>query len=333
MSRGDWQIIVCDRAIDPFPLASSLIFPETPLALKDPMKMNRISNDRPVCLVAAFFVSALFSAGMVGAAVQATGDAAMSTSNTAAASSNEDELAKKLANPVADLISLPFQNNFDTGHGPRGDGYQWKLNIQPVIPIHLNENWNLITRTIIPVISQEDVGGTYLNPSGTQTGLGDVLFTGWFSPVNPTSNGWILGIGPAISLPTGTERLLTSDKWAAGPSVIALKQENGWTYGLLANHLWDFAGENNRASVNNTFIQPFLNLNKQGGWTFGINSESSYNWQAGEWTVPINVFVNKVIPIGKMPTQWQLGGRYYVEKPDSGPDWGLRFSVTLLFPK
>ena len=151
--------------------------------------------------------------------------------------------------------------------------------------------------------------------------------------MNPTSSGWILGVGPALSFPTGTETLLTSGKWAAGPTVIALKQTNGWTYGALVNHLWDYAGDNNRSALNNTFIQPFLTLNRPGGWTYALNTESSYNWQANEWTVPVNVIVSKLVTFGKQPVQFSLGGRYYVEKPANGPDWGLRFQVTWLFPK
>lgn len=279
----------------------------------------------------------LASAMTSHAAVQSTGEHLSTTSASAAATApggaRVDALAKKLANPIASLNIVPFQNNFDWGGGPRGDGFQWKMNIQPVIPFKLNDDWNLITRTIVPVIHQDDIAGTFARPSGSQTGLGDTLFSAWFSPVEPSSNGWILGIGPALSLPTGTHDLLTSDKWAAGPTVIALKQEKGWTYGALLNHLWDFAGRDSRSSVNNTFIQPFLTLNRPGGWSYTINTESSYNWQANQWTVPVNIMINKVVKFGKQPVQFQLGGRYYVEKPDSGPEWGLRCGVIFLFPE
>lgn len=271
------------------------------------------------------------------AAVQSTGgQEPLSTSSGSAAMTapaSADELAKKLANPIASLISVPFQSNFDWGGGPRGDGFQFKMNIQPVIPFSLNERWNLITRTIIPVIQQDDVAGTFARPSGTQIGLGDTSISAWLSPVNPTDNGWILGVGPILSLPTGTNNLLTSDKWAAGPTAIALKQDKGWTYGALAFHMWDFAGDDDRSSVNLTFLQPFLALNRSGGWTYSLNSESSYNWQSSEWTIPVNLMVSKLIKFGKRPVQFQLGGRYYVEKPDSGPEWGMRFAVTFLFPQ
>lgn len=231
------------------------------------------------------------------------------------------------------MISVPFQTNYDWGGGPNGDGLQFKMNMQPVIPFKLSDDWNLITRTIIPVIQQDDIAGTIARPSGTQFGLGDVLFSAWLSPVKPTSNGWILGIGPALSFPTGTETLLTSEQWSAGPTVIALKQSNGWTYGALLNHLWDYAGDSGRTSVNNTFIQPFLSLNRPGGWTYALNAESSYNWQANQWTVPINLSVSKLVAFGKQPVQFQLGGRYYAAKPDNGPEWGMRFGVTWLFPE
>jgi hypothetical protein len=295
--------------------------------------MKKVTRaDRPkVGFALAGLVSICWTASPASAAVQANDSHLSTTSDTAPVSA--DELAKKLANPIASMISVPFQNNFDWGAGPNGDGFKWSMNIQPVIPIKLNDRWNLITRTIIPIVSQDDIGGTPLMPSGSQTGLGDVLVSAWFSPVEPTSNGWILGVGPALSFPTGTNNLLTSDKWLAGPTVIALKQQGSWTYGALVNHLWDYAGDDSRGSVNNTFIQPFLSLNQPGGWTYSLNTESSYDWQASQWTVPVNLAVSKLVKFGNQPVQFQLGGRYYVEKPDNGPEWGLRFGVTFLFPQ
>lgn len=270
---------------------------------------------------------------MADAASVAEPDGSMITTSSAASEEAGDSLAQQLANPIAALISVPFQNNFDFGAGPNGDGFQWKMNVQPVIPLSLNETWNLITRTIIPVVSQSDVGGTRLNPSGSQTGLSDTVFSAWFSPKEANSSGWIWGVGPAMLIPTGTDTLLTSNQWAAGPTVIALKQSGKFTYGALVNHLWSYAGTGGRSRVNTTFIQPFVSYLPGDGWTYSLNTESSYDWTGSQWTLPINLMAAKMITIGKMPTQWQLGARYYAAKADQGPEWGLRFGVTLLFPK
>ncbi|MBI1176885.1 transporter [bacterium] len=237
-------------------------------------------------------------------------------------------MAKKLSNPVAALISVPFQNNFDFGGGPNGDGFRYTLNFQPVIPVTLSDDWNLISRTIVPVIHQNDMIGT-----SSQTGLGDIVQSAFFSPKEPTSGGWIWGAGPALLIPTASDSLLGTEKFALGPTAVFLKQQNGWTYGALANHLWSVAGNDNRADVSATFLQPFVSYTTPKQTTFTLNLESTYDWNNSRWTIPVNAMASQLVKIGKSPVQFSLGARYYAEGPTGTPDWGLRFAVTLLFPK
>lgn len=238
-----------------------------------------------------------------------------------------DALAKQLSNPVAALISVPLQMNYDTGYAD--DGEKWLLNVQPVIPIGLDEKWNLISRTILPIVDQENV----LNDDG-QSGLGDTVQSFFFSPKAPTADGWILGLGPEILLPTATDDLLGQAQWALGPTAVALKQtETGWTYGALVNQLWSVAGDEDRTDVNATFLQPFLSRGLGGGRTVALNSESTYDWERKQWTVPINLTYSKVSKLGQQLVSWQGGVRFYVDAPEHGPDWGVRFAFTLLYPR
>jgi hypothetical protein len=245
------------------------------------------------------------------------------------ARADDADLAKQLSNPVASLISVPFQFNYDSGFGP-DDGHRVTLNIQPVIPITLTEDWNLISRTILPVITQEDVAG----PSGTQSGLGDTTQSLFLSPKAPGLGGLIWGLGPAFLLPTATDDLLGTGKWGVGPTGVALKQSGPWTYGVLANHIWSVAGEENRAEVNSTYLQPFLSYTTPDAWTFWINTESTYDWTTESWSVPINVTVAKLVKFGEQPVSFTVGARYWAETPESGPEGcGFRGVVTFLFPK
>lgn len=266
-----------------------------------------------------FFLSttaALFCAALLISPLLAQDDAA--------------ELAKKLSNPVAALISVPLQFNFDSGFGPVEDGEKWLLNLQPVVPITLDENWNLISRTIVPIVSQSDL----FPGAGSQSGISDIVQSVFFSPKEPTASGWIWGAGPVLLLPAGSDELLTADKWGAGPTAVVLKQEGPWTYGALANHLWSFAGDGDRADVNATFLQPFLAYATPDAWTFTFQTESTYDWDGEQWTVPVNALVSKVTRIGHQLVSVGGGLRYWAEGPENGPeDLGYRFVVTLLFPK
>jgi len=241
-----------------------------------------------------------------------------------------EDLAKALANPIAAMISVPFQMNWDRNIGPVEDGDRFTTNIQPVVPISITEDWNLISRTILPVIYQSDI----FPGAGSQFGLGDTVQSLFFSPKAPTSSGWIWGVGPVFLLPTGTDDLLSSDKWGAGPTGVALKQQGSWTMGMLANQIWSFAGDDDRSDVSSTFVQPFLTRTWPGGWSVTMTADSTYDWEGSGWTIPIGVFGSKVTTIGKQLVQFGIGPRYYAESPDGGPHgWGVRAVVVLLYPK
>lgn len=245
------------------------------------------------------------------------------------ANAQDTDLAKQLSNPVASLISVPFQANYDSGYGA-ADGDKAFVNFQPVIPTQVGEDWNLISRTIVPLIDQDDVAGF----SGRQSGIGDVTQSFFLSPKAPGPGGLIWGAGPVLVLPTASDDLLGGGRWGLGPTLVVLKQTGPWSVGALANHVWSVGQADGRRPISATFLQPFVSYTTASAWTFTVNTEASYDWKAEHASIPINVTVTKLLKVGDRPISLGLGARYWAEAPAGGPEgFGARASLTLLFPR
>ena len=244
-------------------------------------------------------------------------------------SSSAGDVAKKLANPVAAMISLPIQGNYQPNMGANDNGSQWLTNVQPVIPIEINDDWNIISRTIIPLISKD----TGIAGEDRINAVGDIVQSAWVSPKALTENGWIWGAGAAFLIPSDSE--LSAKKWGAGPTGLALKQDGPWTYGGLFNHIWSVGGSDTVTSnVNQTFMQPFLTYITPEAVTIALNTESTYDWENEQWTVPVNLAVTKVMTIGSQIVSVGGGVTYWAEAPDNGPEgFGVRLLFTFIFPK
>jgi hypothetical protein len=233
----------------------------------------------------------------------------------AAADETAEALAKKLNNPVAGMVSVPLQFNWEFGNGPDEDTHHVQ-NFQPVVPFAITDNTNMIARLIMPSV----------NTPGSSV-AGDMVFSLFFSPARSTRAIW--GAGPVLQLPR------TGEKWGLGPTAVVLKQEGPWTYGALANHIWSFAGDEDAPDINQTFLQPFLAHTNANAVTFTIQSESTANWEASsgnEWSIPLNAIVSKMARLGPFPASYGGGVGVYLESPAGGPEWKLRTVVTVILP-
>ncbi len=254
------------------------------------------------------------------------------TMGTVKAQDNPEEsaadLAKKLSNPIASLISVPFQNNMDVGIG-EFNGSRNTLNFQPVVPISLSPKLNMITRLVLPIISQQNITA----PGVEESGLSDATVSALFSPAQ-AKNGLTWGFGPIFLVPTATDKFLGTEKFGVGPTAIVLKQSNGWTYGALVNQLWSIAGSEDRAEVSQLFAQPFLIYNWKSGAGLGGTFEITQNWEGNSTAVYFNPTISGITQLGKQKVQLAVGPRIPIAMPESSrPNFGVRAVISFVFPK
>lgn len=258
---------------------------------------------------------------LIGAAALATAAHAQDAPGSAAA------LALKLANPVAALISVPLQFNYDADIGPARDGERFTLNIQPVIPLKLNADWNLVSRTILPVISQNNI----FPGAGSQFGLGDTVQSLFLTPAKAGVLVW--GAGGVLLVPTATDSLLGGGKWGVGPTGVVLKQMGPWTVGGLVNHIWSFAGDGGRNDISATFLNPFFSHTSKSAFTYGASADITYDWNSDSVVIPVTVSASQLTKIGGQLVTFGAGLRYYVATTESSPHgFAGRVAATFLFP-
>jgi hypothetical protein len=259
----------------------------------------------------------------------------------------DTELAKQSQNPVANIISLPFENNASFDVGPSGK-MMYTTNIKPVYPMPIDKNLNLINRVVAPVIYLEgqdkkdfrpgeeiDTGQGFIFPgTSNEFGLGNIQYMAYFSPAKPGKIIW--GVGPVLELPTNTDRALGTDTWSAGPAAVVLTMPGNWVVGFLAQNIWDFAGDSDELDINKSTFQPIINYNLDDGWYLSATTTMTANWEADsgdEWTVPLGGGGGRLIRFGKQPVDFKLMAYWNAEKPEFAADWSMQFTVKFLIPK
>lgn len=289
----------------------------------------------PVTLDTAMSVDQDATAGTLSPTLPETEESAPASSDSKPeeqTTSEEDAeaLAKAAQNPIANLISLPFQNNTTFGAGPSGDGTPNVLNIQPVVPVPLSEDLLLVTRTIVPVINQP----ASATGQGSAFGLGDINPQFYFVPISKGRITW--GVGPTFVLPTATDDVLGQGKWSAGPAAVVVVTTERMVFGAVGNNIWSFASASDRESVNQLLVQPFVNYNLDNGWYLVSAPIITSNWKAKgseQWTVPIGGGFGRVFAIGDQKVNASLQAYWNAVKPDAAGDWTLRAQFQFLFPR
>lgn len=247
---------------------------------------------------------------------------------SSAAETEEQAISRQLANPISNLIQIPIDFTFDSNLGRNDEGERAVMTIKPVIPFSISENWNVISRTVVPIVSLNDV----IPGSSSESGLGDTVQSFFFSPKTLGDSGWIWGAGPVFIVPTSTNEFTGVGESGAGITAVALKQQGkSWTYGALVNSIWDINGD---TPIETSLIQPFVSFRTANSISFSLNAEATFEGVGNEWSVPVKFSVSKLFRFGRLPVSIGGGLRYWAESPAAGPEgWGGILSMNIILPK
>ena len=281
-------------------------------------------------LLALVATAALFRGVLPTWAQESSNIVKTESSEAAKPQQESSDIAKAAQNPIAHMISVPFENDFYPQTGPKKQD-EYVLEMKPVVPIPLSKDWNLITRTIVPIIQTPDLSATLKGTSG----LGDIQESLFFSPTKAGPGGIIWGAGPVILAPTATENIYGTGKTNIGPTVVALRSQGHWLYGALVQNLFSVAGPKERADVNQFLTQPFVNYNLPHKWYLTSSPIITANWKvdSGRWLVPVGGGVGKIVRFGKTPVNVYTQFFRNVDCPNGTSKWSARLQMQFLFPR